>query len=456
MNEEENIESPEVSSSPFSEGVLRTRRLGGAASSFRNRSDAAQEIISRQPGFVEKWALMVFFFILLILMAGTWFIRYPDIIETRGNLTSDNAPKEIMALQSGRIINLFVKNGSSVTKGNMIAWIESSANTNEVLNLSQKLNSCIALLQLEKSEDVSKLFKNQYQNLGEIQTTYQTFITALQHYNDYLVNGFYVRKKAMLVNDMGALHNMNQSIEQQKDLTQQDEDLSKKSFEMNEKLYKEKVISADEYRTEKSKLVNKQMSIPQLNASILSNQNQQRDKLKELEQLEHDVRQQKTLFVQALQTLKSSVDAWVRTYTIQAPIDGTIFFTLPLQQNKFIDQGKLLGYINPPDSKFYAELYLPQNNLGKVDTGMQVQLRFDAYPYQEFGFIKGRLNYISKISSDSGFYATVSLQNGLKTNLKNAIQYKNGLKAEAIIITKNMRLLQRLYYSVVKATSVGK
>ena len=198
------------------------------------------------------------------------------------------------------------------------------------------------------------------------------------------------------------------------------------------------------------------MALPQLNSGILSNQNQQRDKLKELEQLEHDVSQQKITFEQALQTLKSSVDNWIRTYTIQASLAGTIFFTLPLQQNKFVEQGKLLGYINPPDSKFYIEFNLPQNNLGKVDTGMQVQLRFDAYPCQEFGFVKGKLDYISKISSDSGFYATVHLNNGLETNFKNDIQYKNGLKAEAIIITKNMRLLQRLYYSVVKATLPGK
>ena len=115
-----------------------------------------------------------------------------------------------------------------------------------------------------------------------------------------------------------------------------------------------------------------------------------------------------------------------------------------------------MGYIKPLDSKFYAEIYLPQNNLGKVDTGMQVQLRFEAYPYQEVGFVKGKLNYISTIATDSGFYATVHLSDGLNTNFKKHIQYKNGLRAQAIIITKNMRLLNRMYYSVVKATSVGK
>ena len=166
--------------------------------------------------------------------------------------------------------------------------------------------------------------------------------------------------------------------------------------------------------------------------------------------------QQRLIFIQALQTLKSNVDEWKRQYILTAPLNGIIFFSMPLQENKFIQQGQLLGYVNPPSSTFYAEIYLPQNNSGKVDTGMQVQLRFDAYPYEETGFVNGKLSYISKIASDSGFYARVSLENALVTNLKNQIPYKSGLHAKALVITKNQRLLQRLYYSLVKTTSMSK
>jgi len=225
---------------------------------------------------------------------------------------------------------------------------------------------------------------------------------------------------------------------------------------MNKILLDEKVISAEEYREENSKYLSKKMTIPQLNSNILSNQNMQRDKLTELEQLKHDIIQQKIIFEQALRTLKSNIDGWIHNYIIQTPLDGTVFFTMQLQQNDFIEAGKLLGYINPPDSKFYVEISLPQNNSGKVDTGMKAQLRFDAYPYQETGIVKGTVDYISPIATDSGFLATVRLENGLFTNLKRKIQFKNGLRAQVLIITKNMRLLQRMYYSVVKATSVGK
>jgi multidrug resistance efflux pump len=426
------------------------------ASNLHSRSEVADEVINRKSEFAEKWALFIFLGILITLFASTWFIHYPDVIQTRATLSAYNGPKEIVPLQTGRLVKLFVQSGQPIQQGEVLGWIESTADPNEALKLSLLLDSSIDLLAEGRSEKVANLFTVHFKNLGTLQSSYQIYVAALQQFNDYLVNGFYARQKKRILNDISAIDNIDSALEVQKQLTEKDNDLSRQSYEMYEKLYLEKVISPDEYRQDQSKLLNKQMAIPQINSSILYNQNQQRDKLKDLEQLQHDVAQQKITFEQALQTLTSNVNDWKHQFILTSPIAGTIFFSLPLQQNQFVEQGKLLGYINPPDSKFYAQVYLPQINLGKIDTGMQVQLRFDAYPYQEAGFVKGKLNYISKVAVDSGYLATIRLDNGLMTNLGKSIQYKNGLKADALVITKNMRLLQRLYYNIVKATSAGK
>ena len=185
---------------------------------------------------------------------------------------AENAPKEIIARQSGRLTGLLVKNGEPVKKGDIIGWMESTAATSEVLDLSNKLDSAITLINSGNDENLSGLFNQRYSQLGELQIPYQSFTAAMQQYNDYLVNGFYVRKKQMLLQDISTLRQMNTSIEMQKGLTRQDEDSSQRTLAMNKILFDEKVISAEEYRIAKSKHVNKQMAIPQLNASILSNQ----------------------------------------------------------------------------------------------------------------------------------------------------------------------------------------
>ncbi|HEX7757526.1 MAG TPA: HlyD family efflux transporter periplasmic adaptor subunit, partial [Niabella sp.] len=357
---------------------------------------------------------------------------------------------------TGRLIRLFVTNGEQVKRNDKIAWIESTTNPEEALQLSAQLDSTVSFLIDGKIEKIPDLYKEHFKNLGNIQAAYQTYTTALQQFTDYYINGFYNRKKQMLLHNMTSISKMSNELDKQKNLELKDSQIADNTFKMYERLYKEKVISLSEYRQEESRLINNQKSIPQINSSILSNQNQQRDQLKDLEQLDHDIAQQKMTFEQSLQTLKSSIDEWKRQCIVTAPVDGTLVYALPVQQNQFVEQGKLLAYVNPGDNNSHMFVYLAQGNLGKIDTGMQVQLRFDAYPYQEAGFVIGHLNYISRISSDSGYLSTIRLDNGLQTNIKKNIEYKNGLKATALIITRDMRLLQRLYYDMIKSTSIGR
>ena len=166
----------------------------------------------------------------------------------------------------------------------------------------------------------------------------------------------------MLLKEIATMGQMNVALEKQKILAMEDKDSAKISLEANKYLLHEKVIAAEDYRAENSKYISKEMAIPQYNSSIYGNQNQQTEMQKEVQQLDHDISQQKIIFEEAVQTLKSSVDDWIHKYILQAPLDGIVFFTVPVQENKFIELGKLLGYINPPNSKFYAEVTLPQNN----------------------------------------------------------------------------------------------
>lgn len=421
-----------------------------------SRSDLAQEIISRKPNFFERFALLLFLGILLLLLASTWFIQYPDIIETNAILTANDAPKEIVSRQEGRLVKLFAKNDEELKENQVIGWIESTGSHAEIIDLSKQLDSIIRLLMSGQHQEIKKLFNHHYEQLGELQTTYQQFNIAWQQFDDYLINGFYRKKKQMLEQDISSLHQMNVEVNKQKEITEQNIKLAEESFKMNDVLLNEKVISREEYRNEKSKFLSKQSALPQLTTSAISNENQKREKQKEIFQLDHDVAQQKMVFVQALKTLKNAVDGWMLKYILRSPINGRIVFIVPLQENRFLQHGKLLGYVIPDSTLYYAETILPQNNFGKLDTGLQVQLRFNAYPYQEFGFVNGQLSYISKIPSDSGFLATIRLNTALITNYGKSLQYKSGLKAEALIITQNLRLFQRIYYNIIKTTSSKK
>lgn len=414
------------------------------------RSQEVNDIISERPGFWGTWALPIFLLILSLIVAGTWFIRYPDTIMATATLSATNGPREIITRQEGKLIHLFVQTGDTISQGQSIAWVESTANHQDVLALSANLDSAIDLLNDNKTEAVSVLFNQSLNNLGELQPAYQQFITAWQQFNDYLVNGFYYKKKQTLEQDITFLKQNQEALARQLTLTQKSLSLSAKDYEANQILYTKKVISAKDYRTAQNTYLEKQQSIPQLNQAVASNENQQVDKQSDIDQLEHTISQQKEIFAQALHTLKSQVNSWIRQYIITAPVSGQVMFLVPLQKNQFIQANQVLGYINPANSKYYARVNFTQENFGKLDTGQEVQLRINAYPYVQFGYIQGKLNYISTVATDSGFLGNVILPNGLTTVYNHRIQFRNGLQVQAVIITKQMRLLQRFYYNILK------
>ena len=414
------------------------------------RSQEVQDIISDRPGFWGTGALPMFLLILLVIVAGTWFIRYPDTIKANAVITATNAPKAIIARQEGKLVNLLVQNGDTISQGEQIGWIESTGSHAEVLQLSTLIDSAIVLLNYNKTSEASALFRKNFKELGDIQPAWQQFVSAWQQFNDYLINGFYYKKKTTLEQDISFLRKSHRGIASQLQLTQQTLALSAKDYEANKTLFEKKVISAKEYREAKNTFLNKQQSIPQLNQALATNENQQVDKQSEIGQLEHTISQQKKIFGQALHTLKSQVSNWMAQYIITAPTSGIIVFLTQLEKSQFIKSNEILGYVNPQNSRYYARINFSQNNFGRLDTGQVVQLRLTAYPYEEFGFIKGELGYISNVASDSGFSGNVILPNGLQTIYNKKIQFRNGLQAQAVIITKQMRLLQKFYFNILK------
>ena len=156
------------------------------------------------------------------------------------------------------------------------------------------------------------------------------------------------------------------------------------------------------------------------------------------------------IFLQALNTFKNAVEDWKSKYLLISPLHGRVAFATFLQTSQQLLAGQTICYVNPENSSYYAEMFIPQNNFGKVATGQKVLLNFQAFPNQEYGSLVGKIDFISRIPTDSGYLAKVVLTQGLTTNYNKSIQFRDGLIATSQIITKDMRLLQRMYYTLMK------
>ena len=433
-----------------SEEAISSENVVEEKNTFSQHGNEIEEIISNRLPAIVRWGTVYFLLLLLALAAICWFNQYPDVVNTKAKLTSINAPKAIVTKTPGRLVKLIVKEGQIVQQNEIIGFMESRANPAEVIVLSAIADSMQNLLQNNLAEKIPAYLSKQVLNLGEVQQVYQTFMQSFIVFNQYLSTGYYLKKKTILQGDISYLQKLHASLTEQKNLQQEDVGLADTTFKMNKKLFEEKVIAKLEYRNERSKFLGKAMSIPQINSSIIANESNQHEKQKEILQLENEIAQQKGIFIQSLNTLKAQLEDWKNKYLLIAPTDGKIAFATFLQENQQLQNNQVICFVNPENAQYYAEVYIPQTNFGKVKTGQEVLLKFPAYPFQEYGSIKGTIDFISNIATDSGYLAKVILPNGLNTNYKKQIQFRDGLTAQGEIITANIRLLQRFYYNIIK------
>lgn len=427
---------------------------------FSNHGNEIEEIISNKLPFIVRWGTVYFFFLLVLIGLVSWYIKYPDIVVAKAKLNSVNAPKQVITRTDGKLIKIAIKENEKVKTGQILGYMESIANPQSVIKISKQIDSIDFLISQNETDNITKYFPSNTSPptggggpeaaLGELQTPYQTFIQSFITFRDFLSSGFFLRKKNMLLTDMQNIQKLHGITTNQKNLLQQDLALSNETFNANESLVKDRIISPLEYRNEKSKLIAKQLSLPQINASIISNESQQNEKRKEIVELENQTIVQKNTFIQALQTIKSQIQAWEFKYLLKAPVSGTVSFTGFFQENQEIKAGQTLFYVQPANTSYFVEMIIPQYNFGKVKQGQQVLLKFQAYPFEQYGSVVGEIDYIKTTPSDSGYLAKVILPDGLITNYKKPIQFSNGLFAQADIVTEDMRLLERFYYNISK------
>lgn len=85
--------------------------------------------------------------------------------------------------------------------------------------------------------------------------------------------------------------------------------------------------------------------------------------------------------------------AVARGYVLRAPIDGTVSRILAREGFSPANNGRLLT-IAPEGSMLYARLLVPTRAIGFLEEGQTANLQIDAFPFQRFGMIRGRISAI--------------------------------------------------------------
>jgi multidrug resistance efflux pump len=195
-------------------------------------------------------------------------------------------------------------------------------------------------------------------------------------------------------------------------------------------------------------MIAKRQQIDQLVSSFNTNQLQKNQKRQEILLVKKGKVEQSSLFTQEVNKLLLAIENWEKTHYLLASTDGKLIYLKNIQANQQLRNGENLFYVLPNATQAFGEMFVGQYNIGKIKVGQRVILKFDGYPYQEFGTMDAKIASISDIPIDSVYKIKVLLpSNQLVTYNKN-VQIKVGMTASGEIVTEDLRLIEKLFYEI--------
>ena len=354
----------------------------------------------------SKTVLFIFIFIALSISLS-FFIKYPEKIVGNAFIVSENQTNKVLAPNDGTI-EVFIKEGQYVKKGEKLALIVNPANYEHVIELKKMLNR----FNLDSIYFSKSTFKyNPNFKLGDLGKNYYDFLLALFEYENILK----VNLSAQKINNLKKKINRNKKIiatENYKGkLINKKAEILNKKYEIDSILFKEDIILKDEMDRSKMEYLSSKEGV---NSVISKNQNLNHINSEIIDQISL---LKKEKYIQTLSAifnvkkkffeLKTMVDFWEHNFVVKSPIEGIVEFYYPyLNSDVYVTRNTNLFIILPTISNFYGKGIMSADGYGKIFEKDTVIIKLRDYPYKEYGHIKGVvLNKSLEISIPLGSFA---------------------------------------------------
>lgn len=409
------------------------------------RSEEVQEIIGNPPRWIIRWGVSILFILVVVLIIGSYFYKYPEIIQSTVIINTENMPAVIVAKSSGKLEEIFVQDKALVEKNAPLAILENGAVFKDVTLLQQRIDTIKQKLISDKKMDYS-LPENLV--LGDIQPTYMSFTKALKDYEIYKETDFLAKKAEGLKTQIGQYQKLYTKMVSQTSIYKEQLELIENQLKRDSMLLNSKAISKSDYEKSKSTYLQYKLSFESSRVSLDNTQitiAQMGQNLLEINQQSYEQRKQLLLSLHtSIDNLQNQINAWTKMYVLTTPISGKVTFVKFWSKNQNVQSGnEVFSVVPTAESKIVGKIKLPIKGSGKVKEGQQVNIKIDNYPYLEYGIVIGKINSVSLMPSESNYSVEVEFPNGLTTNYHKKLAFGQDMQGTAEIITEDIRLIER-------------
>ena len=367
------------------------------------KSETPKEVIDFQPDAIQireeklpRWARMgIWFSFLFFASALAWacIAKVDVIVAAPGRIVSDKQIIAIKPLDTSIIERVHVNIGDIVRKGQVLISFDQTINNKEIERLKREITVLRARLDRFRCEYEGRPFvpKPEYGDAGlKEKQIYE------QRQRDY---------RARITYYDSTLRQLEATRKSKMDTLRKQRERLKLVWEM-ERMYSG--LQAKKAASLRD-LWNVQISRMEMEASVDSLQNS----LDELEHQRESILAQKNAFIQEwanniseeMVKLGRELDATVKTLEKnvrlasyvdhRAPCDAMVHEIAPLSVGSAAREGETVMTLIPLDGNIEVEAELRPQDIGRVRGTPAVKIKLDAYPFQKYGTMEGRVRYIS-------------------------------------------------------------
>lgn len=429
------------------------------------RSEEVQEVMGKVPSWIVRWGITLLFLVVAMLVVGSIFFKYPDVITAQVTVTTANPPAAIVSRASGKIEKMYVADKQAVKEGDWLAVIENSAKTEDVLFVKKQLAPPNLPQREEHKDSTLASFSSPWgrsggASLGDIQPAYMAYLEAVRAWNNYEELGFLQKKIDIKEKQIMQNKQHYERLKRQAAITEEQYAIALRRWEKDSLMHIKGGISGPErdnsltgylqsrqhIETAKGNLESQAMQIAQLEAELLT---LRLEKQEEENRIRHACEHNK-------EQLEIALKNWEMQYALISPIDGQVTFTTYWSENHTIRAGETAFVVVPgEEEEIVGKALLPITRSGKVKEGQRVNIRFENYPDQEFGMVRGVVNTISLVPVEGHYMIGIRFPEGLKTNYKITLPLSQEMTGSADIITDDLRLIERFIQPVKKIFREG-
>ena len=420
-------------------------------SSYGMNREEIQDLIGKSPGWLLRSGIALVFFVSLVLLFFASIIKYPDKISSTGVLTSSNPPIALRSKISGRVEEVFASNGDQLQKGEPILYIRSTVKRKDVESLkvfmSQYLKSTLSKMRtLEMPRDLS---------LGPMQASYGQLFLKFSEYKQILRNTITSSQIQNIERETTQTDKLNETLTREADIYKTERTLIEKDHQRQQQLYKDGVISEQELEQSAARVSQYDRQKEAMQKTTIQNDIRKEalglEKNKIIEQRNNTLQQYRFAIAELFESLKMGIVEWEDKHYVRAESEGSIELSTAISKNVFISPEILLGYIMPTndvEDKYIRALVLSERK-GKIEKGSKVIVKFDAFPYKEYGVIISKVESLSLLSTaidqeQNKYYELIVPVESLITEYGEEIEYSPEMSAVIEIITEDRTILGRI------------